>query len=154
MLGVYKIFQDGQPVGKVEVSQQGLYYHFSAHCDLLEKGIFELVISAGNVTENLGVLAPKAGCFGLETNVAAKRLGTSMPEFHVRLRYAERKEKFIPLRSNEPFCYLSQLKEARTQIRDGQLGVLLSEIETQHYNSNAKATGQWSDPRISECIDA
>ena len=125
MVGTYEIMLGSSPVGQVTVERQGLYYRFSCRCDL--KGMYRLMASCNGKQEDLGTLIPKDGAFGLEKRVPVKRLGEGKPEFLLMGKDCARRENFVPVYPEEPFSYMSRLKDAYLARREGQLGIMFPE---------------------------
>lgn len=121
MVGTYEIRLGSSPVGHVTVERQGLYYRFSCRCNL--KGMNRLVVSSNGNREDLGILIPMDGAFGLEKRIPVKRLGEGNPEFLLMGKESEKREKFVPVYPEEPFSYMSRLKDAYLARREGQLGL-------------------------------
>lgn len=124
---IYDVLLGGQPVGKVRVEQEGLYYCFSCLCALSGEVIHKLAVTCGEHTENLGVLVPIGREFGLRAKLPIKRLGTGELRFRVLPRHKDLGDSFIPLSPEEPFRYLERLENAFLKIRDGKPGVCLRE---------------------------
>ena len=122
---MYDVLLGGQPVGKVRVEQQGLYYSFSCRCALSGEVIYKLAVTCGEHTENLGVLVPEGRDFALRAKLPAKRLGKGKLHFRVLPRHKEVTGKFIPLSPEEPFRYLSRLENAFLEVREGKIGIAL-----------------------------
>ncbi len=133
---VYDICLGSQRVGQAAVEQQGLYYKIRCCCNLSGEVRFHVraVGSAGE--EDLGLLVPEGRKFCLTDLVAVKKLGEGL-RFCLTPRHPEHEGLFIPLRADEPFAYLTRLKEAVLAERNGQAGVLL-----QGATDNSKPTGQ------------
>ena len=125
MVGTYEIRLGSSPVGQITVERQGLYYRFSCRCN--QKGMYRLVVSCDGKREDLGTLVPMEGAFGLEKRIPVKRLGEGKPEFLLTSKENVRKEKFVPVYPEEPFSYMSRLKDAYLARRDGQLGLIFRE---------------------------
>ena len=81
----------------------------------------------GGKQENLGVCIPLGSFFGLEKKIPCKRLDRGIPEFFLTPRDPGTQGKFVPVYPEEPFAYMSRLKGAFLEIRDGQMGVVLQE---------------------------
>ena len=62
-------------VGRVRAERQGLYYLFRCRCRLSGEAAFRLLVSCGEKQEDLGILVPMEGGFGLDTRRPVKRLG-------------------------------------------------------------------------------
>lgn len=126
MEGFYELKFGGQAVGKVQVTRQGLYYRFRCRCRLSGDVISRVSILCDGKQDNLGILVPMGDGFGLDTGLAVKKLGQGRPEFLV-MPVRPKGEKFVPLRPEEPFSYLSRLKNAYLAERNGTIGILLDE---------------------------
>lgn len=113
-------------MGKVQVTRQGLYYRFRCRCRLSGGVICRVSVRCGEKQENLGILVPMGDGFGLDTGLAMKKLGQGSPEFLV-MPVRPKGEKFVPISPEEPFSYLSRLKNAYLAERNGTIGILLDE---------------------------
>ena len=125
MVGNYNVYFGTESCGKVQVLRQGLYYRFVCRCRLSGDILFRLMVSCGGKQEDLGILVPMDGGFGLDKKIPAKRLGEGIPEFHLHTKQAQTEGSFIPIIPEEPFGYISRLKEAYLVRRNGQAGILL-----------------------------
>ena len=123
MIGTYEIRQGSSPIGQVKVERQGLYYRFICRCRPKDTGMHRLVASCNGKQEDLGTLVPMDGAFGLEKRIPAKRLGEGTPEFLLMSKNGIRKERFVPVYPEEPFSYMSRLKGAYLERKEGQLGL-------------------------------
>ena len=126
MEGQYSVTVSGQPVGKVVVQRQGLYYLFSCRCALSGAGIYRLAVTSGSERETLGILVPKDGSFVLETKVPVKRFGKGEMVFSLISRHERSTGTFIPISPEEPFAYISRLKKSFLEIKNGQMGIRVS----------------------------
>ena len=127
MIGVFEIKDGANSVGKVTVEQQGLYYRISCRCHLTGKGMHRLMVCCNEKQEDLGTLVPMDGAFGIEKRIPVKRLGEGIPEFMLMSKDRVQKGKFIPVYPEEPFSYMSRLKDAYLERRNGQLGIMICE---------------------------
>lgn len=71
----YAVYFGNRPVGKVQVTRQGLYYRFLCRCQLTGDVMCRLWVSCGDKRESLGLVVPVDGGFGLNTSLPIKRLG-------------------------------------------------------------------------------
>ena len=131
---VYDIYLGENVVGQATVLQQGLYYKIRCRCKLSGSVRFHVRVVGTAGEENLGLLIPDGKEFTLSGSVAVKKLGDCL-RFSLTPRHPEGQGLFIPLRSNEPFAYLSRLKDCVLTNRDGQSGILLQ-------MESSKPTGQ------------
>ena len=127
MEGIYPVFFGKDPVGKVQVQKQGLYYRFFCRCQISGDVVCRLVASIGDARENLGVVVPSGDGFGLEKSIPVKRLGQGTPEFRLVPRHETAVGIFVPLSPEEPFAYIRNLKNAYFERRYGQAGIVIKE---------------------------
>ena len=116
----YPVHMGSSAVGKVRVIQQGLYYVFRCRCRVGETVMCRLSVCCGEKREDLGIVVPVDGGFGLETRLPVKRLGQGELAFFLTPKGTLEAETIIPVYPEEPFAYLSQLKRAYLIKRDGQ----------------------------------
>jgi len=114
--GNFPVTYQGQTVGTVTVSREGLYCRISCRCRMPEGKIHRLYAGA----ERLGVLMPEGGTLVLQTRVAAKRLKPNCP-----FSLEKNGEMFIPIRPGEAFAHLGRLRQARFACREGEPGLYL-----------------------------
>ena len=110
-------------MGKAQVLRQGLYYAFRCRCRLPEGEVFRLCVTCGERKENLGVVIPMDGGFGLDTKIPVKRLGEGSMEFRLLSKRTSSEGVFVPICPEEPFQYISRLKESFLIRKNGQLGI-------------------------------
>ncbi len=122
---VYDVFLGTESIGKAEVGLEGLYYRIFAKCCLSGTVIYKLYVSCGENTIDLGIFVPEGKFFCVQTKLPAKRLGTGTLQFWAVQRHSESQGKFIPLSPEKPFAHIKRLGEARLQVRDGKVGIVL-----------------------------
>ena len=122
MEGYFAIYLNGQSVGKVQVSREGLYYRFSARCQLTGDSVCRLM--ANDVS--LCILVPLGDGFGLDTKQSAKRFSGDW-DFQISPNRPVLEGRFVPIKPEEPFSYIERLKTAYLVKRDKQVGILLNE---------------------------
>ena len=127
MEGVYPIELSGREIGQAEVTRQGLYYHFSCRCRLTGEVICRLAVVCGDKMESLGVPVPENGYFVLQKKVPVSKLKAGDLRVRVVPRHPQLEGKFVPICPEEPFAYLSRLKDAYLQRRSGVLGIVIRE---------------------------
>ena len=127
MTGTYEIRRGNDVVGTATVEKQGLYYRFFCQCQIQGQGMRRILVSCGKTRIDLGICVPLEDVFGLEKKVPCKQLGEGMPEFQLLPKYPDVKGKFIPVYPDEPFAYMSRLKDAYLSVRDGQPGIVIAE---------------------------
>lgn len=117
-----------RPVGRVRAERQGLYYLFRCRCRLSREAAFRLLVSCGEKQEDLGILVPMEGGFGLDTRRPVKRLGEGTLSFRLVSNHDAPKTHFAPISPEEPFAYLQRLKDAYLAEKNGQPGAAWREL--------------------------
>lgn len=141
------MFFGNRQSGRVQVQQQGLYYRFTCRCQLTGDVVCRLWVSCGGKRENLGIVVPMDGGFGLETRIPMKRIGEGEPTFQLIPKHEKAPGQFVPIIPEEPFSYIERLKTSFLVKKYGQLGILIEEDFPQKESS--RPTGQWSEPKTS-----
>ena len=126
MEGIYEILLWDRPVGKAEVTREGLYYRFRCKCELPDNTVCR--VTAGK--ESLGVLVPAGTGFALDSRLPVKRFGDSVPEFRLVPNKPVLDGKFIPIKPEEPFAYLERLQDAYLIRRGDEIGIYIKEAGT------------------------
>jgi len=121
MVGRYEI---GQGTGYVTVTREGLYYRFSCRCHLTGDVMHHLVVETESGNADLGVCVPMEGQFGTEKRIACKLLGEN-PKFYLLPKHEQMTGRFVPVYPEEPFAYMTRLKDAFLAERSGQLGIVI-----------------------------
>ena len=126
MVGTYEIYLGAEPVGEAVVERLGLYYRFSCRCRLNGATMQRVMVACGKRKVDLGICVPMDGLFCVDKKVPCKQLGEGKPEFFLTPR-PQSGGKFVPVYPEEPFAYMSKLKDAFLEIRNGQMGIVLRE---------------------------
>lgn len=119
----------GKHAGKVLVQKLGLYYHFHCRCILTDFRIYRLMVTCGTVRENLGILVPKEGSFVLDTKLPMKRIGEGEMIFTLIPKRENHSGTFVPISPEEPFAYITRLKQSFLILRNGQPGILIDKVQ-------------------------
>lgn len=127
MVGQYEVRLGPDAVGMATVEKQGLYYLFSCRCRLSGATMHRVMVACGGKQVDLGICVPMGHSFGLEKKVPCKYLGEGEPEFFLTPRPQSGGGKFVPVYPEEPFAYMSRLKDAYLEIRNGQTGIMIRE---------------------------
>ena len=85
------------------------------------------MVTCGSVQENLGILVPEEDSFVLNTSLPVKRIGEGEMSFVLRPKQESLTGSFVPISPEEPFSYLSRLKESFLEIRNGEIGIVICE---------------------------
>ncbi len=125
MEGTYTVMFGPNTVGRVEVRQEGLYYHFSCCCERLESNMYYLVAEWTGGREKLGLMTPRGAELVLETKIPIKRFGEGKPWYKLLPKHEKARGEFVPVYPEEPFAYLRRLENAFLATRNGQTGIVL-----------------------------
>ena len=86
-----------------------------------------LWVSCGDKRENLGLVVPMDGGFGLNTSLPVKRLGEGKLTFTLLPKHDEPTGRFVPISPEEPFAYIERLKESYLVRKGEQVGIEITE---------------------------
>ncbi len=119
----YEVTLGGKSVGKLQLERQGLYYRVICRCNLSGEVMYRLEASGKKGKANLGILVPCESGFGVETRFPVSAVGEGELEFILQPKHDSlTKRKFVPISPEEPFAYLSRLKEAFLETQQGEMG--------------------------------
>lgn len=110
MDGIYDVTLGGEPVGKVFVDRQGLYYRFRCRCCLTGNVMYRILACCGEKQQDLGILVPMEGDFGLQKRLATKLFPKETPRFLAVPRHPEIREKISSVYPEEPYSYIKRMK--------------------------------------------
>ena len=127
MVGTYEICLGASPVGEAIVEKQGLYYRISCRCRVNGATMQRVMVASGEKKVDLGICVPMGDDFGLDKRVPCKQFGEGKPEFFLTPRPQHSGGKFVAVYPEEPFAYMSRLKGAYLEIRNGQQGIVIRE---------------------------
>ena len=126
-MGEYELCLGKDPVGKVQVLRQGLYYRFICRCKLTGEVVYRLTVRCGETTENLGVMVGTGDGFGLDKKVPVSRLGEGEMSFLLLPKSDRLNGTFVPIHPDEPFAYITRLQDAFFARQGGQAGIVIKE---------------------------
>ncbi len=116
----YPVQMGSNAVGKVRMVRRGLYYSIHCRCRIGGDVMCRLMVCCGDKREDLGVVVPMDGGFGLDMNVPVKRLGEGTASFFLMPKHTPEDGTIIPVYPEEPFRYISRIKDAYLVKRDNQ----------------------------------
>ena len=119
------ILLGGQTVGQASVIQEGLYLHISCACRFSGEMLYKITLTSGDYTEELGIPVPSEGRFRLRTSRPAKRFEGNELVFCASPKHNPLTGRFVPLKPEEPFAYITQLQNAFLEVRGGQVGLVI-----------------------------
>ncbi len=120
MEGTYDVTFGKEKVGRLQLRQQGLYYHYSCRCEAFTEAMYDVYWGG----QRLGLLIPRDGQLILEGKLPIKA-GQGSASFLVKPRHAPVSGRFVPLSPQEPFAYLRNLENAYLETRNGQVGLVI-----------------------------
>lgn len=123
----YGVYFGSRLAGKVQVQRQGLYYRFACRCQISGDVVCRLHVRCGDKRENLGVVVPMDGGFGLDTKLPVKRLGEGNMEFTLIPKHEVSEGTFVPIYPEEPFAYIERIKKGFLVKKGEQVGVVFKE---------------------------
>ncbi|MBQ7330957.1 MAG: hypothetical protein IJW94_04110 [Oscillospiraceae bacterium] len=125
MVGTFDVYMGKEAAGRVTVTREGLYYRFHCRCKLSGEVMHQLMLRVGQQEMSLGILAPEKGEFGVKTRIPVKHFEKGEPCFWLAPRHKKLEGLFVPISADEPFPYLSRLKNSYLEIRNGQMGAVI-----------------------------
>ena len=127
MMGTYDVMCSGVKAGTVKVEKQGLYYSFSCRCNIPGKAVHRLTVICGDNRTDLGICVPVGTEFVVNRKLPCKQFPGAEPEFLLVSRRETGGRRFVPVYPEEPFAYMTKLKNAFMEIQDGQAGIVIRE---------------------------
>ena len=127
MIKAYDIVLGNEIVGKANVSEEGLYYHFACDCHLSGGVMYQIKLLSEGKEYNLGICVPIGDHFGVKTKVPIKNIGPNNFTFYIEPRHTEIKGKFVPIIADEPFAYIDKLETAFLDKQNGKQGIWIKE---------------------------
>lgn len=124
---IYEVYRGEAPVGTACVTREGLYYRIQIQCDLPGDLMHKVLVRCNGTQEDLGILVPMSGQYGLTMRIPVKRLGTGELGFRVMPRHKPFHGHLVPLSPEEPFAYLHRLKDAFLVKQNGEIGLIFKQ---------------------------
>lgn len=121
----YSVTWEERIVGQVRIVSRGLYSDIECRCKLPEGEIYRLWVYTDAEKTNLGVLYPGSEEFSLRRRLPTRDIPTLNPIFRIQRPAREADMRFVPVREDTPFAYLSLLPQSRYAVRDGVAGLLI-----------------------------
>ena len=121
----YSVTLNEKNIGKVSVWREGLYYCFFCRCDLDLAGLYRLMVLCEKQEIRLGILVPFEGAFILKTKYPIKKIGEGNLKFRIVSANCPISSPIMPVIPEEPFAYISRLKESFLVFQDGQQGITM-----------------------------
>ena len=122
----YEVTYGNDAVGKVQVISQGLYCRIICRCRGSYAQVLRLFADEQGNRDNLGVLIPEGEGLLLDKKIPAKRLGSGNLRFYLSSGGCDG-GRFVPICPEEPFLYISRLKNAFLESEQGKIGIRIKE---------------------------
>ena len=133
------IYLGDKQVGSGKISREGLYYNISCRYSFSGKVMYRLILQSPKGIHDLGICIPEQGQYILQKRIPISKVGEGDLSIYPVPKGTREKDCFIPVFPDEPFAYLSRLKNAVLEYRDGKPGV---KIPMEDQSSISKPTGQ------------
>ena len=121
----YKLYRQQRPVGKVELTREGLYYRIRCCCEPT-KEILRLICKGCHGDVLVGVCGPAGWGFGIERRMPVKSFDSDPQEFYLQGQ-KERQRDFFELTHQLPDVLQDKLERCRFMVRDGVPGLYLTD---------------------------
>ena len=133
----YDLCLGTQTVGHATVERQGLYYRITCQCRLTGSVRFRVTAIGSCGEADLGLLVPRGKDYYLSTSIAVKRIGEDVT-FRLESGHRKAEGRFVPISKEEPFAYLTGLKDAVLCRKNEQWGIVIQGLSSK----STKPTGQ------------
>ena len=125
----YAVTWQGKTCGKVSVKLQGLYTQINCNCILDRNDIYRLMLYCDDIRKNLGILVPTQSDFGIVTKIPSKQLPEGEWAFQIQSKHDSLTSCFTPICPEEPFAYISRLKNSFLVSQNGQSGIQIVKMQ-------------------------
>ena len=110
---VHDVILGDEKVGKVMLTQQGLYYLLECVCRCATGEGYRLQMRCGNDTHDFGVCVAIREGIGLKTRVKRNLLESKIPEFILISKKTKKKTLLVSVESRKPFQMVHCLTEGK-----------------------------------------
>lgn len=123
----YCVYFQNKLIGESQICRNGLYYQVFCRCDQPGNDIYRLVGIGEKGELDLGVCIPEKGKLVVNKNVPVNRFPVGMEHFELKANNTTETDKFIAVKQDEPFLYISKLVSARLCSFGEKIGVILDD---------------------------
>lgn len=123
---IYEIIWENDIAGHARVTKKGLYYEITCRDRVNTPHRIELC--SGDKRTDLGICVPIENEYGFCTQIPVKRAGDG--PFQFRLVAVQKQERYIPVEIEQPFPFVSRLKDAYLYRREGEVGIRIKSPTT------------------------
>lgn len=93
------------------------------------KDIYRLMASCEDQQQDLGILVPLDDAFGITTKLPVKQFREGEWSFCIRTKRQAPSGCFVPISPEEPFAYITRLKDSFLVHQNGQPGILTEKLQ-------------------------
>lgn len=120
----YPITYGDVPVGKADISNEGLYYCIACHVNIHSPGFYRISVCTETQTIDLGLCVPCGNGLSLRKKIPMKNISGKIIAFSLHNRSPKAQSQFHIIDSNQPFLQLYRLKAGKFVIRNGLPGII------------------------------
>ena len=121
---LYDVTLNGDVVGSVRVTCEGLYTRFQCHCQLPDEQIYRLLLCCGEQEIDLGICVPMGIHFGVNKMCPNKQITDGDKVFRIIRASQGKSAECVPVLTDNVFDGISMLESARLYFDNGQYGIL------------------------------
>ena len=125
---MHQILFNGNPIGYAEIHREGMFYHIVCNCDMMNSGIYRVVVDDGVNRVDLGVCIPVGNRYKCVTRIPCNRL---TGEKFVFLMRDSAQLKGTPVKTGKSFSQLEKLKDAHLSFANGHPVIIIDPIQGQ-----------------------
>lgn len=122
--GQYPITYGDVPVGKADISNEGLYYCIACHVDIHRPGFYRISICTETQTVDLGLCVPCGNGLSLRKKIPMKNILGKIIAFSLKDPSQKTETEFHILDPQQPFLQLARIKDGKFTIRNGRPGII------------------------------
>ena len=121
----FPITYNGEPAGTMNVTKEGLYYQFQGQCSFRKNDYYRIIAKYPGGTKDLGLCVPIGNSFLLQKRVSAKEIPYDNWSFYAT--DSSSTPRFIGVKDDQPFLYLSSLEYAVFSAENGGCGLRITD---------------------------
>ena len=116
---IKQICKDGNCVGKVWVTSEGMYWLVKCFCDIAIENVYAVTAKENGNTKELGICVPRRNGPSIVARVPKREINMTSASFYLSCKETAGKNEIFSLDPDMPLCCISQLDRAFLQIGVG-----------------------------------
>lgn len=128
MVKIYDTYFGDAKIGQVRLRKQGLYYCIDGDFERCTKSICRLIGSNGKEHMDLGVCVPCENRLILKRSIPIKNITFDIAKWALVEQSKMPEENFIPVKNDEPFGCIKDLKNAKWWSNGDAYGIILEQV--------------------------